>query len=112
MTTQGHAGRRPLARAFPCVPRRSCALLVTHLRKRESCADGNQIQDGVRRVGRQAQTVKPFPGANSSLRRIRVRTLLGQLSEPSFRALALFLRKALGGSLDDVRCGRQCHVCD
>lgn len=100
----------PLARAFCCGPRRSGALLVTHLRKRESCADGNHIENRVSRVGRQAQTMKPLPGANSGIRRIFVRTLLGQLPEPRFRALTLFLREALGGSLDDVRCGRECHV--
>lgn len=64
------------------------------------------------RVGRQAQTVKPFPGANSGIRRILVGTLLGQLPEPRFRTLTLFLGKALGGSLDDVMCGGQCHVCE
>lgn len=64
------------------------------------------------RVGGQAQTVKPFPGPNSGIRRILVRTLFGQLPESYFRTLTLFLGKALGGSLDDVRCGGQCHVCD
>ena len=64
------------------------------------------------RVGRQAQTVQFFPGANSGLGRILVRPLLGQLPEPRFRTLALFLRKALGGSLDDVMRGGQCHVCE
>lgn len=63
------------------------------------------------RVGRQAQTVKLFPGPNSGIRRILVRTLLGQLPESYFRSLALFLGKALGGSLDDVMCGGQYHVC-
>lgn len=99
------------SRTFCCGPRRSGALLVTHLRKRESCADGDHIQNGVCRVGRQAQTMKPFPGANSSIRRIRLRALLGQLSTLRFRTLVFFLRKALGGSLDDVMCGGQCHVC-
>lgn len=103
---------RPLARSFCCDARRARALLVTHLRKRESCAGGNHIEDGVSRVGGQAQTVKPFPSPNSGIRRILVRTLLGQLPEPYFCALTLFLFKALGGSLDDVRCGGQCHVCE
>lgn len=101
-----------LAGAFPRGPRRSRALLVTHLRERESCADGNHIQNGVRRVGRQAQTMKLFPGADSSLRRIRFRALLGELSTLPFRTLVFFLRYALGGSLDDVMCGGQCHVCE
>lgn len=100
----------PRARALCFGPRRSRALLVTHLCKRESRADGNHIEDRVSRVGGQAQTVEPFPSANSGIRRIFVRTLLGQLPEPHFRTLTLFLRKALGGGLDDVMCGRQCHV--
>ena len=95
-----------------CGPRRSGALLVTHLRKREPRADGDHIQNGVRGVGRQAQTMKPFPGANSSIRRIRLRALLGQLATLRFRTIIFFLRKALGGSLDDVMCGGQCHVCE
>lgn len=100
-----------LVPTFACGLRRSRALLVVHLLKRESRADGNQIEDGMRGVGRQAQTVKPFPGTNANLGRIRVRTLLGQLSAPPFRTLTLFLCKALGGSLDEVLCGRQCHAC-
>ena len=55
--------------------------------------------------------MKPFPGANSSIRRIRLRALLGQLSTLRFRTLIFFLRNALGGSLDDVMGGGQCHVC-
>lgn len=100
----------PRARTLSLGPRRSRALLVTHLRKRESRADGNHIEDRVSRVGGQAQAVEPFPSANSGLRRIFVRTLLGELPEPYFRPLALFLRKTLGGGLDDVMCGGQCHV--
>lgn len=100
----------PRARNLSSGPRRARALLVTHLRKGESRADGNHVEDRVSRVGGQAQAVEPFPSANSGIRRIFVRTLLGQLPEPYFRTLALFLRKALGGSLDDVKCGRQCHV--
>ena len=46
--------------------------------------------------------MKPFPGANSSIRRIRLRALLGQLSTLRFRTLIFFLRNAIGGSLDDV----------
>jgi hypothetical protein len=100
----------PRAWSLACGPRRARALLVAHLRKGESRADGNHIEDGVSRVGGQAQAVEPFPSANSGLRRIFVRTLLGQLPESYFRALTLLLRKALGGSLDDVMRGRQCHV--
>lgn len=66
----------------------------------------------MRRVGRQAQAVKPFPGANSNVRRIRLRALLGQLLTLPFRALMFFLRKPLGGSLDDVMCRGQRHVCE
>ncbi len=66
----------------------------------------------MRGVGREAQAVKPFPGANSNIRWTRVRTLFGQLSEPFFRTLLLFLRKALGGILYGVMCGGHCHVCE
>lgn len=66
----------------------------------------------MRGVGRQAQTVKLFPGANSHIRWTRIRTLLGQLSEPFFRALSLFLRKALGGTLYDMMCRGQWHMCE
>lgn len=108
-----HAGAKgPLARAFFCGPRRSCALLVTHLRKREPCADGDHIQDGVRRVGRQAQTMKPFPGANPNIGRIRLGALLRELATLPFRTLIFFLCRTVGGSLDDVICGGQCHVCE
>lgn len=65
----------------------------------------------MRGIGRQAQTVELFPSANPGIGRILVRTLLGQPPEPGLRTLTLFLRKALGGSLDDVRRGGQYHVC-
>jgi hypothetical protein len=81
------------------------------LRKCESCAHGNYIEDRVSRVRRHAQSVQPFPSANSGVGRILVRTLLGQLPEPRFRTLTLLLRKALGGTPGEVMCGRQSHVC-
>ena len=112
MTLNADRPALALALAFSCRPRRSCALLVTHLRERESCADGNHIENGVRGVGRQAQTMKLFPGADSSVGRIRFRALLRQLSMLPLRTLMFFLRSAFGGSLDHVRCGRQCHVCE
>lgn len=56
--------------------------------------------------------MQPFPGADANIRRICVRTLLGQLAAPAFRALLFFKRKALGGSLDGLMCGRQCHRCE
>lgn len=54
--------------------------------------------------------MKPFPSADSSVRRIRLRTLLSQLSTLTLGTLVFFMRGAFGGSLDDVVCGRQCHV--
>ena len=87
--------------------RRPRALLVVHLCKRESRADGDQIQDRMRGIGRQAQTVQPLPSANAYIRWIRVRALLGQLLAPPFRSLTFFLSKALGGRLDDLVCGRE-----
>lgn len=66
----------------------------------------------MRRVGRQAQTMKLFPGTNPNIGRIRLRALLGHLPALPLRALIFFLRDALGGSLDDVMCGGQCHGCE
>lgn len=101
-----------LGRSFSRGPRRSRGLLVTHLREREPCADGNHIQDGVRGVGRQAQTVKSFPASNPNVRRIRLRALFSQLSTLVFRTLVFFLREPLGGGLDGVMCGGECHMCE
>lgn len=105
-TTREPQARPQLAGSLACSPRRACTLLVVHLRKCESRADGNQIEDGMRRVGRQAQTVKLFPGTNTNIGWIRVRTLLGELLAPPFCTFTFFLCKAVGGSLDDVICGR------
>ena len=75
-------------------------LLFLHLRKRQPCADGDYIEDGMGWVGRQAQLVNLFPRANADVRRIEVGALLGQVLASLFGTLRLFMRQALTGSPD------------
>ena len=80
--------------------RGSRALLFLHLRKRQSCADSDYIEDGMCRIGRQAQLVNLLPRANADVRRIEVGALLGQVLASLFGTLRLFMRQALTGSPD------------
>ena len=80
------------------------ALLFPHLGKRQSCADGDYIEDGMRWVGRQAQLVNLLPRSNPHVRRIAVGALLGQLLAPLLRTLRFFMRETLGGSPDQIAC--------
>ena len=84
-----------------CGPR---PLLFPHLCKRQSCADGDYIEDGMRWVGRQAQLVNLLPHSNPHVRRIAVGALLGQLLAPLLRTLRFFMRETLGGSPDQIAC--------
>jgi hypothetical protein len=80
--------------------RGSRPLLFLHLRKRQSCADGDYIEDRMCWVGRQAQLVNLLPRSNADLRRIEVGALLGQVLASLFGTLRLFMREALTGSPD------------
>lgn len=80
-------------------PRRACGLLFSYLRQRQSRTDGNYIEHGMRRIGGQAQPMKPLPGANANVGSIRVRPLLGELPPLPFLTLMLFLRITLGGRM-------------
>jgi len=104
----GHLGLPARLRVFSGGARGARALLFPYLRQRQSRADGNHIEDGVRRIGGQAQPMKLLPRTNANIRRIRIRALLGQLAALPLLALMLFVRKALSGSLDV--CGRQYHA--
>jgi hypothetical protein len=75
-------------------------LLFLHLSKRQSCADGDYIEDRMCWVGRQAQLVNLLPRSNADLRRIEVGALLGQVLASLFGTLRLFMREALTGSPD------------
>ena len=90
----------------PC----SRALLFLHLRQRQSGADGDHIENGMCGIGGQAQAVQLLPGANTNVGRIGVRTLLGELPALPFLSQMLFVRRALGGRLDEWVCGRRCHA--
>ena len=85
-------------------------LLFPHLRKRQSCADCDYIEDGVRWVGRQAQLVNPFPYSNPNVRRIEVGTLLRQLLASLLGSLICFMREAVGRSHGEVACVGQRHI--
>ena len=102
----------PLTPSFACGLRRARARLVMRLRKRESRAYGNQIGDGVRDVGRQAQPMKSFPSASANSRWILIRAFFGQFLAPSLLTFAFFPRKALRGCPDEVACGRQGRACE
>ena len=84
-----------------CGPR---PLLFPHLCKRQSCADGDYVEDGMCWVGRQAQLVNLLPRSNPHVRRIAVGALLGQLLAPLLRTLRFFMRETLGGSPDQIAC--------
>lgn len=85
-------------------------LLLPHLCKRQSCADSDDIEDGMPWVGRQAQLVDPLPRSNAHIRRIAVGALLGQLLPSFLRALGFFMREALGGSPDQIACVGRRHI--
>jgi hypothetical protein len=90
--------------------RGSRPLLLPHLLKRQSCANGDYIQDGMRRVRGQTQRVNSFPRSNADLRRIEVGALLGQLLASLFGALKFFLSKAFGWSPYQVTGAGRRHV--
>jgi hypothetical protein len=90
-----------------CGPR---PLLLPHLCKRQSCADGDYIEDRMPRVGRQAQLVNLLPRSNAHVRRIAVGALLGQLLPSLLGTLRFFMCEALGGSPDQIGCMGQCHI--
>src|ERR1700746_69025 len=96
MSIRGSRGSRPL--------------LFPHFCKRQSCAYGDYIEDGMRWVGREAQLVNLLPGSNAHVRRIEVGALLGQLLASFLGTLGCFMREALGGSPDQVTCVGQRHM--
>jgi hypothetical protein len=61
-------------------------------------------------VGRHAQLVNSFPGANADFRRIEVGALLGEVLTSPLRALKLFVSEAFGGSLYQVARTWRRHV--
>jgi len=64
----------------------------------------------MRWVGRQAQLVNLLPDSNANVGRIQVGTLLGQLLASLFGTLILFVREALGRSVDKVTGAGQRHM--
>jgi hypothetical protein len=91
-------------------PGRSCALLLPHLRKRQSRTDRDYVKDGMRWIGRQPQLVNLFPHSNANVGRIQVGTLLGQVLASLLGALIFLVREAFGGSLDEVAWAGQRHM--
>jgi hypothetical protein len=71
-------------------------LLLLHLCKRQSSADSDHIEDGMRWVGREAQLVNLLPRSNAHVGRIELRALLGQLLAPLLGTLEFILCEALG----------------
>ncbi len=51
-----------------------------------------------------------LPCSNADVRRIEVRSLLGQLLASLFGTLRLFMREALGGIFDQVACAGERHM--
>src|SRR5215469_18673371 len=91
-------------------PRGSRPLLLPYLRERQSCADGDYIEDGMRWIRRQAQLVNLLPCSNAYIGRIELGALLGQLLPPLLGTLRFFMCEALGGSPDQVACVGQRHM--
>jgi len=85
-------------------------LLVPHFRKRESCADGDYIENGMRWIGRQAQLVNLLPRSNAHVWRIEVGALLGQFLASLLGTLRCFMGEALGGGPDQVTSVGQRHM--
>jgi hypothetical protein len=90
--------------------RGSRPLLLPHLVKRQSCADRDDIEDGMRRVRRQTQRVNSFPRPNTDPRWIEIGALLGQLLASLFGALKFFVSEAFGWSLYQVAGAGRSHV--
>jgi hypothetical protein len=90
--------------------RGSRPLLFLHLCKRESRADGDYIEDGMRWIGRQAQLVKLLPGSNAHVGRIEVGALFGQLPASLLGTLRCFMREALVGSPGQIASVGQRHM--
>ena len=91
-------------------PRGSCPLLFAHFLERQSSTDRDYIEYGMRRVGRHAQLMNPFPRSNADLRRIEIGALLGQLLPSLFGALKLLVSQAFRWSLYQVAGARRRHV--
>jgi len=77
------------------------ALLFLYLRQCQPGAHRDYVQDGMRGIGRQRQRVNLFPGTDANVRRVAIRTLLGQFQAPLFSALKLFVSQAVGVRLDE-----------
>ena len=79
----------------------SCPLLFAHFLERQSSTDRDDIEYGMRGVGRHAQLMDSFPCSNADVRRIEVGTLLGEVQSSFFRALMFLASEAFGG-IDQV----------
>jgi len=77
-------------------PRGSRPLLFAHVLERQSSANRNYIEDGMRWIRWHSQLMNSFPCSNAYVRRIQVGTLLGQLLAPLFRSLIFFASEAFG----------------
>ena len=61
-------------------------------------------------VGREAQLVNLLPRSNAHVGRVELRALLGQLLAPLLGTLRFILCEALGGSPDQIACGKPRHM--
>ena len=64
----------------------------------------------MRGVGWHSQFMDPFPRSNADIRRIEVRTLLGELETSLFGALEFFVGEAFGSIRYQVACTGRRHV--
>ena len=98
------------ARSAAIYARGSLPLLLPHLLNRQSSANRDYIEDGMRGVRRQTQRVNSFPRSNADVGQIEIGALLGELLASLFGALVFIVSEALGRSLCQVACAGRCHV--
>jgi len=84
------------------MPRQACALLFTYLFECQAGTVCDDIQHRMCRVTGHAQCMDFFPGADSSVRGIGGRALLGELALPLVPPLLGLLGQSFGVSADDV----------
>ena len=98
-----------LFRRFGCAPGQPRALFVPHFIEAQTCADGDDVQNRVRRIGGQAQPVKFLPHPDADVRGIAVRMLSLQVLAALLHAFSLLQRDARAMRLDELRrAGTRC----